>query len=355
MPKTIKQLIQAALEDNVFPGGVLLASKKGEVLVQEAFGRIDLTGKTPVRLDTFYDLASLTKPLATTLAIMHLIDTSGLDLGQTLGDLLPASAGTDKADITVEQLLAHQSGLPAYRPFWKELSGKTSLEKDADLKVRLLQEPLETPIGRNTEYSDLGFMFLRWVVEQISGVNMHQLVEKEIYAPLDINDLFFPLTHEPAPDRFAATEMCPWRNRMMQGVVHDENAYAVGGVDGHAGLFGTAAGVHDLLQGILSAYSDTLYEGVLPQGLVRTFLGYDTSGERALGFDRPTPPGSSSGRFFSMNSVGHLGFTGTSFWMDLEQAIIVILLTNRIHPSRKNEKIKAFRPQIHDVVMKFLM
>jgi CubicO group peptidase (beta-lactamase class C family) len=353
--RCLNKLIQTALEDKVFPGGVLLASKKGEVLVREVFGRTDVNAKTLVSPDTIYDLASLTKPLATTLAVMHLVDTSSLRLGQTLGDLLPACTGTDKAGITVEHLLAHQSGLPDYRPFWKELSGQTPLEKDAVLKERLIQEPLENPIGSSTLYSDLGFMFLRWVVEQVSGMEMHRLVEKEIYAPLGIKDLFFPVAQEPALNRFAATEMCPWRNRLIQGVVHDENAYALGGVDGHAGLFGTASGVHDLLQEMLSAYFGRSHKGVLPQGLMQSFLNYDTGGERALGFDRPTSPGSSSGRYFSKNSVGHLGFTGTSFWMDLEQAIIVILLTNRIHPTRENDKIRIFRPVIHDAVMQFLM
>ena len=120
------------MQDKVFPGGVLLASKKGEVLVREAFGRTDFNDKIRVSPDTIYDLASLTKPLATTLAVMHLVDTSSLRFDQTLGDLLPGCAGTDKAGITVEHLLAHQSGLPDYRPFWKELSGQTPLEKDAD-------------------------------------------------------------------------------------------------------------------------------------------------------------------------------------------------------------------------------
>ena len=355
MPKTIKQLIKSALEDKVFPGGVLLASKKGEVLVREAFGRTDVNAKTVVNLDTVYDLASLTKPLATTLAVMQLVDTSSLRLDQTLGDLLPASTGTGKAGISVEHLLAHRSGLPAYRPFWKELSGQTPHEKDADLKVRLIQEPLENPIGRSTLYSDLGFMFLRWVVEQISDAKISRVVEKEIYAPLGIKGLFFPAARETAADRFATTEMCDWRNTLVRGVVHDENAYAVGGVDGHAGLFGTAFAVHDLLGEILRAYSDRPYQGVLPQDLVKIFLNYGKGNERALGFDRPTQPGSCSGRYFSENSVGHLGFTGTSFWMDLEQAVIVVLLTNRIHPTRENDKIRIFRPLIHDAVMEYLV
>jgi len=355
MPKTIKQLIKSALEDTVFPGGVLLASKEGEVLVREAFGNTDFDHGISVNLDIFYDLASLTKPLATTLAILYLIDTSDLRLDQKLGDLLPACSGTDKSDITVTHLLAHCSGLPDYQPYWKELSGQTALERDTDLKSRLIQEPLEHPIGSTTKYSDLGFMFLRWVVEQVAGVKMERLVEKEIFRPLGIEDLFFPGARELAAARFAPTEMCTWRKKLIQGTVHDENAYAVGGVDGQAGLFGTAFAVHDLLWKILCAYKDRSYRGVLPQGLVQAFLNYGKGNARALGFDRPTQPGSSSGSHFSENSIGHLGFTGTSFWIDLEKNICVVLLTNRVHPSRDNEKIKEFRPRIHDAVMAFLM
>ncbi len=354
MTLQIRRLIQDALINQVFPGGVLIASKQGEVLVREVFGKTDFDNDVLVSADTIYDLASLTKPLATTLAIMHLMGPSNLQLGQTLGDLLPMCSGTDKAGVTVAHLLAHSSGLPDYRPYWKELSGKTVLERDADLKARLVREPLEHPIGSRTVYSDLGFMFLRWVVEQVSGMKMNRLVETKIYAPLGIKDMFFPEARGTAADRFAATEMCPWRKRLIRGVVHDENAYAIGGVDGHAGLFGTASVVHDLLIEILSAYSDRSYGGVLRQDLVQIFLNYDRGGGRTLGFDRPTQPGSSSGRHFSENSVGHLGFTGTSFWMDLEKKVIVVLLTNRIHPTRENDKIRIFRPLIHDAVMQFL-
>ena len=355
MTQPIKKLIKSALEDRVFPGGVLLASKRGEMIVQETFGKTGFDNKIVVNLDTIYDLASLTKPLAMTLAVMHLMAASSLRLDQTLGDLLPACSGTEKAGIAVEHLLAHCSGLPDYRPYWKELTGNTALERGADLKARLVHEPLEYPISSRTVYSDLGFMFLRWVVEQVSGMQMSLLVEKEIYGPLGIKDLFFPDAGGLTTDRFAPTEMCAWRKRLVQGVVHDENAYAVGGVDGHAGLFGTASAVHGLLWKILCAYRDTAYVGVLPQDLVQRFLNYDKGGERALGFDRPTQPGSSSGRYFSQNSVGHLGFTGTSFWMDLEQAVIVVLLTNRVHPTRENEKIKIFRPAIHDALMESIV
>ena len=355
MKDSIKKLIENALEDKAFPGGVLLASKQGKMLVLEAFGKTDFDRDISVGPDTIYDLASLTKPLATTLAVVHLMKTKALRLDQTLGDLLPACAGTDKAGITIEQLLAHSSGLPDYRPYWQKLAGTTASQREADLKKRLIHEPLEHPVGSRPVYSDLGFMFLRWVVEQVSGVKMNRLVEKEIYQPLGMEDLFFSNDEDLSADRVAPTEMCTWRRKLVQGVVHDENAYAVGGVDGHAGLFGTAPAVHDLLWKISGAYTDNAHKSVLPQKLVQTFLNFGQGGERALGFDRPTQPGSSSGRYFSENSVGHLGFTGTSFWMDFEKNLIVVLLTNRIHPTRENDKIKTFRPQIHDAVMQYLM
>lgn len=355
MARQIKQLIQEALTNRVFPGGVLLASRQGEVLVREAFGTMDFTLETPVSQDTVYDLASLTKPLATTLAVMHLVGTARLSLDQTLGDLLPACAGTEKAGITVAHLLAHRSGLPDYRPYWRALSGKTALARDADLKARLIREPLVNPVGHSTMYSDPGFMFLRWLVEEISGAGMNRVLEKEVYAPLGIADLLFPNDRELAAGSVAPTEMCAWRKRLIKGVVHDENAYAVGGVDGHAGLFGSVAGIHGLLWEISCAYAGRPNSGVLLPDLVKTFLNYGKADERALGFDRPTQPGSSSGKYFSENSVGHLGFTGTSFWMDLERAVIVILLTNRIHPTRENDKIRIFRPVIHDAVMESIL
>jgi len=351
----INNLIKSALREKNFPGGVLLASRQGDIIVQEAFGKTDDDSDISVSPDTIYDLASLTKPLATTLAVMHLMEKMGLRLEQTLGDILPACKGTGKAGITVEHLLAHQSGLPGYRPYWMALAGTTASERDADLKKQLVLEQLEHPIGSKTLYSDLGFMFLRWVVERVSGIKMSLLVEKKIYRPLGIEELFFPGAGGLVTDRFAPTEMCAWRKTLVQGVVHDENAFAVGGIDGHAGLFGTAPAVHDLLWNVLCAYAGQSNNRGLPQNHVQTFLNYGQGHERALGFDRPTQPGSSSGQHFSENSVGHLGFTGTSFWMNLEQGTIVVLLTNRIHPTRENEGIKDFRPKIHDAVMQYIL
>ncbi|MCG6910288.1 MAG: beta-lactamase family protein [Deltaproteobacteria bacterium] len=354
--ESITELINNALENKVFPGGVLIASKRGDIVVGEAFGRTDYGSGKSVRLDTVYDLASLTKPLATSLAVIHLIDRAELAPGRQVGELLPAFRETEKAAITVENLLAHRSGLPDYRPYFRELCGQTAVERDAELVEKLLAEPLVSPAGGNTVYSDPGFMLLRRMVEEAAGSKLDKLVEGEIYRAMGIGDLFFLRAESlRAGHEFAPTEICPWRKRLVCAEVHDENAFAVGGVDGHAGLFGTAAAVHTLLWDLACAYSGNASSKVLSGGGVRAFLNFNPGGERALGFDRPSREGSASGRYFSDNSVGHLGFTGTSFWMDLDRQIIIVLLTNRVHPTRENQKIKIFRPQIHDAVMETVL
>jgi CubicO group peptidase (beta-lactamase class C family) len=201
---------------------------------------------------------------------------------------------------------------------------------------------------------------LEWVAENLSGRRLDRFVSETIYQLVGIGPeaepgLFF-VHHDlkPCKARFAATELCPWRNILLEGMVHDENAYIVGGVAGHAGLFGTADDVHRLLSALLAAFHGDSFVELFPTTLIQTFFERRGDKSRPLGFDSPSWPDASCGKFFSERSVGHLGFTGTSFWMDLDQSIIVILLTNRVHPSRNNTRIKAFRPKLHDVVMETL-
>ena len=216
----------------------------------------------------------------------------------------------------------------------------------------LVDEPLVHPIGDRVLYSDLGFMILAWLIEYAGGLPLDRFVSEKIYQPLGVDNLFFAAgTDSQARDMFAATEMCSWRNRLLVGQVHDENAYVVGGVQGHAGLFGTAAAVHKLLSELLFSYHGDPGRSLFHTDLVRLFFERLPGAERTLGFDMPAAEKSSAGSLFSTDTVGHLGFTGTSFWMDLNRSIIVILLTNRVHPTRENEAIKTFRPQLHDEVM----
>ena len=175
---------------------------------------------------------------------------------------------------------------------------------------------------------------------------------EEIYAPLGVPSLFFidPIGPPPA-GTYAATEQCAWRGRLIEAQVHDENAHVLGGIAGHAGLFGTAAGVHRVLSELLSAYHHDMGGRLFDRRTVQQFFQRVPGTHKALGFDMPASVTPSCGRFFPPTSIGHLGFTGTSFWVHLEQSLDVILLTNRIHPTRANIAIRGFRPLIHDAVM----
>jgi CubicO group peptidase (beta-lactamase class C family) len=352
----IDHLMRQAISDSIFPGAVLLVSRKDSILFFESYGHANLFSGEKMTQDTIFDLASLTKPLATAVAVMRLIEFGNIHLEQQLGQILSEFVSTDKARIRLKHLLYHNAGLPDYRPYYTSLGIMPARERLAGLRKLLVAEPLIQPIGKTVLYSDVGFMILRWVVEQESGCRMDQFVSETIYNKIALEDLFFIALDSPQPKhKFAATEKCSWRHTVIEGQVHDENAYAVGGIEGHAGLFGSAAGVHMLLLKLLASYDSHGPGNLFNNDLVRFFFKRLPDTDKALGFDMPSMQNSSSGKFFSPQSVGHLGFTGTSFWMDLTRKIIIICLTNRVHPSRQNDTIKAFRPKLHDAVMKSLV
>ncbi len=351
----INHIMEKALEEGVFPGAVLLAARGEEILLHQAYGCAALIPrKWPLFVDTIFDLASLTKPLATTLAVMALIGQGRLGLDQTLKELGAPFLYPGKEPITIRRLLAHTSGFPAYQPYYRQLADRPLPERKPALREMVRREPLRSPPGAETLYSDLGFIYLDWLVEMAAGQDLHRWTGERCYQPLGLVNMGFrPLTGSAVlhPERYAATERCPWRKKILVGEVHDENAFAVGGVSGQAGLFGTAGEVFRLLRALKNAWNQPHLAGLFDGNLVRTFWQRQSveNGEgRALGFDMPSSSGSSSGRFFSSQTVGHLGFTGTSFWFDLERDFLVILLTNRVHPTRENERIKSFRPTLHD-------
>jgi CubicO group peptidase (beta-lactamase class C family) len=342
--------MERAVESSVFPGGVLLVSKKKDILIHQAFGVADLGTMEKVLPSTLFDLASLTKPLATTMALIDLAQANRLGLDQPLKDFFPDSVGSDKASITVEDLMRHSSGLCAHRPFYKAIFNLPELKRRGALRELILAEPLVYPPGTRELYSDLGFILLAWIVEHVANERLDHYLRKNIYLPLKIQGLNFkPKTSLPVSG-VAATEHCPWRGRVLRGEVHDENAWVAGGVEGHAGLFGTALDVWILLVEIMDALQGNP-TGVIEHEYIR-FLAVKKPGRtHVAGFDTPSLKKSSAGHFFSPFSLGHLGFTGTSFWLDPSQHAIVILLTNRVHPTRENEKIRQFRPFIHDLAM----
>ena len=348
--------MQRAVSEGVFPGAVLLVSKEDAIVCHNAYGFADLFSGRAMTTETIFDLASLTKPLATALAVMSLVQRGDVGTEQQLGDILPAFKKDKKSTTRVRHLLHHNSGLADYRPYYKEIEHLPTVKRKQALRNLLVNEPLIHPIGEKVVYSDLGFMILEWIVEQVSGERLDRFVSKRIYGPLGLDNLFFvDLSAKKPQGVFAATELCSWRKKLLDGQVHDENAYVVGGIQGHAGLFGTASDVHVLASELLSAYQGIRPNRLFQTELVRLFFKRMPNTGKALGFDTPSFKNSSAGSHFSANSVGHLGFTGTSFWMDLDRCITVIMLTNRVHPSRENEAIKQFRPMLHDEVMVSLL
>jgi CubicO group peptidase (beta-lactamase class C family) len=349
--------MRQALVDGVFPGAVLLAGVGDSVVVHAAYGVADRFAWRPVTLNTIFDLASLTKPLATTLALMRLVQQGRLSPEQRLSEVVPEFGVGEKSATTIAHLLAHTAGLPDHRPFYLELAERPAAERRALLRARLVQEPLLCAPGEQMLYSDLGFMILQWVVEAVSGRRLDRFVAEEVYAPLGVEEslFFIDLNRPPPAGCFAATEQCAWRGRLVVAEVHDENAHALGGVAGHAGLFGTAGGVLRVLSELLTAVHREQGGRLFDRRTAKRFFQRVPGTDRALGFDMPAPPNASCGRFFPQTGIGHLGFTGTSFWVDLERQISVILLTNRVHPSRANIAIRAFRPVLHDAVMQAIL
>jgi CubicO group peptidase (beta-lactamase class C family) len=346
----------AAISGGVFPGAVLLVGHNGRVRHLRAFGSADLFSGERVTCDTFFDLASLTKPLATALALMHLVRQGAVELDRPVAETVPGLMGGGHQAITPRHLLSHCSGLPPVRPYYFRLCHLPPADRIDAMKRWVRREPLLFQPGAKEDYSDLGFMVLQWQVEALSGMPLDRYVTRNIYRHLGGDVPFFiDLRSTPKKGgRFAATELCPWRGRLLKGQVHDDNAYAMGGIGGHAGLFSTAAAVFHLVQALLDVDAGGGRRTLFDKGCVQTFLERQPLGRFALGFDTPSSEGSSAGRFFTADSVGHLGYSGTSFWMDRQKAVIIVLLTNRVHPTRFNMGIKAFRPELHDAVMQAL-
>lgn len=360
----IESLLAAAVERLVFPSssaGICLyqAAKRKKCLIISAENRqVKRTHQTTKKL--YYDLASLTKPLATVLSIVALVGEGKISVNSRIAEYLPPSWPGDKQDITIRQLLNHCSGLPAHRPYFRALAAVPAETRKAELLRLLGSEPLVTPPGAAAVYSDLGYLLLGMIVEGLAGTGLDHYFAEKIAGPLGLaGGIFFnpPGALRQARDSYFPTENCPWRGRVLQGEVSDENCWVLGGVAGHAGLFGEIEAVLGLTTAILEIWQGKRKHPYLRREVLTSFLEAESSvagSTWALGFDRPTPGSSSSGRYLSPRSVGHLGFTGTSFWLDPDQGLVVVLLTNRVHPSRENILIREFRPLFHDRVVELL-
>ncbi len=346
-------LLREGVEREVFPGAVAALYRNDRYYILSVGWRATFPRYEPNEEDTFYDLASLTKPLATTLVVMKLVSEGRLSLEHTLARFFPKDWFKESfwQRATLRDLLSHSAGLPAWRPYYRNLLSLSPSERKIFLWREILTErPSEENLRRGT-YSDLGFFLLQAVIERVSERSLEEnfdRVYRELFPGCSPGLLFRPLSFGIPVERIAPTERCPFRRCVLRGEVHDENTWALGGVSGAAGLFGTAQAVRDLLVRMLRAYQGEEEPVFLNRDLVRTFWDYRSSRNgRALGFDQPSSQGSSAGPFFSRRSVGHLGFTGTSFWVDPERDLVAVLLSNRVHPFRNNEKLRAFRVRFY--------
>jgi CubicO group peptidase (beta-lactamase class C family) len=355
---------------------------RGGALVHASFhGEIPAPAPRPLREDDLFDVASLTKVMATATLAAQLAGAGSLALDAPVAEALPAFAAAGKGRVTVRQLLAHSAGLAAWRPWFARaeadpVAGVAFLAPDARppfatlrpafargralVSEAVLAEPLEVPPGTRALYSDAGFVALGLLLEARLGAPLARAAEERVFAPLRLRSTFFLDGLAPEEARahaagraFAPTEACDHRHEVNQGAVNDDNAWAMGGAAGHAGVFSTALEVAALGQAWLDAVHGRA--SLVPSGAAREFARRDaTAGTtRALGWDTRSAEGSSLGTRLGrgpLGAIGHLGFTGTSLWIDLDAGIVVALLTNRVHPTRENERIRAFRPRFHDAV-----
>jgi serine-type D-Ala-D-Ala carboxypeptidase len=368
----VERAFNDAVEQHVIPGATLVVRRGADVAFEGAFGfRSIEPDRTPAKIETVYDLSSLTKALATTVAVMILARDSKFRLDDRVTRFFPNFGVHGKTTITFRQLLAHCSGLAAWRPFYQriadiESSGRVNFMASRGAKEFAYEEiHREKPDAKprsKTIYSDLGFIVLGETIEKIAGMSLNRFCREKILRPLglratDYIDISLVRSRrlEPVADMFAPTGFCQSRKRLLVGEVDDENAFAMGGVAGHAGLFAPVREIDRLARELIACYAGR--SDFVPQKIIREFWTRDTTvpgSTWALGWDMPSPENSSSGHRFSPAAVGHLGFTGTSIWIEPDSEVAISMLTNRVHPRRDNEKIREFRPKIHDLIMEAL-
>ena len=351
----LESFMESAVEDSAWPGGVLLAAKGGNIFYHQGHGFHTYARNHPVRSSDIFDLASITKVIATTSAIMRLVDQNKINIDKPVVTYLPDFEGKkkkykkQKSTITVKDLLSHSSGLPAFKQYYQ-------MKKSRDLILESIYntEPVRM-IGDTLIYSDVGAIMLGELVEKVSGLSLNKFTDSLIFEPLGMTTTFFNPPKEKI-HRIIPTEVDPNGN-LIHGYVHDENAHSLGGVAGHAGLFSTAKDLAIFSQMMLNKgiYG---WKRIFRQNTVELFTtraNIIPESSRCLGWDSPSGA-SSGGVYLSDASFGHGGYTGTTLWIDPENEIIVILLTNAVHPNRKNKEPKYFdwRHRIHSAVYESL-
>ncbi|MFI5115981.1 MAG: serine hydrolase domain-containing protein [Terriglobales bacterium] len=346
-------LVRDAIEQRAFPAAALAVTHHGSLIALRGFGRFTYADDAPlVQPDTIFDLASLTKVVATTAVAMLLYERGQLPLDIPVGHFLPDFVAraprhqqATREAVTLRMLLAHSSGLPAYEKLFEVAGSREELVRAA-LTTRLVAEP-----GTHAEYSDVGFILLGEVLSRQAGLALDQFARQEIFIPLGMSHTRFNPPPEWKPQIPPTEDDRTFRRRSIQGEVNDENAFVMGGVAGHAGVFAPAIDIARFAECMLRGGAPVLKPETVQLFTRRVDSPADSS--RALGWDTPSPP-AASGTHFSAASFGHLGFTGTSLWIDPTRQLSVTLLTNRTWPNRMSQAIRQVRPLVHDAIVEAL-
>jgi len=342
----VDSIVNEGIQQKAFPGAALLINLNGVTIYKNGFGKFTYDSNSPVvKTSTIYDLASLTKVIAATTAAMICIDSNYFMLDDKVGKYIPEFGTNGKENITIRNLLLHNSGLPAWKKFYdKKLTREQIL-------LEIYSSGLEYETGIKSVYSDFGMIILAKVIEKVTNTTLDKFCEKKIFEPLGMNDTFFN-PPDSVKKRIPPTENDNyWRHRLIKGEVHDETASLLGGVSGHAGLFSS---VEDLEKFMIMILNKGVYQNqrIINSETIELFTKRQSQeNSRALGWDTKSEKGSSAGNLFGENSFGHTGFTGTSIWVDPDRNLFVVFLTNRVYPSRVNNKILLIRPLLHDAVI----
>lgn len=363
--RKVDDLIEFNIKNRNFPSAVLIVGNSKEIIYQKAYGRLTYDDSSNITtLNTIYDLASVTKVIATTSAIMKLFELGKISLETPVYEYIPEFNNNGKSDITVLNLLLHNSGLTAWTPFYQTMSTAD------EVRNAIYKCSKEYTTGTQTLYSDYNAVLLGDIVEKISGMKLDKFCKEYIFNRLGMSntDFLIPLSEN---YRIAPTEFDEyWRHELLIGYVHDETAALLEGISGNAGLFSTGPDLYKFMRMMLnkglfyderrmtkSNTYDTLFEASTVEFFTTKYSGLGYNNTRGLGWEtkpEPTKYRPQCGDKFSPQSFGHTGYTGTSVWCDTEKNLIVIFLTNRVYPKRGNEEIKIIRPKVHDEICKAL-
>jgi CubicO group peptidase (beta-lactamase class C family) len=347
----LDSIVRVAIAEGAAPGATLAVGRHGRLVHLKGYGTLGYApGSATADENSVYDLASLTKVIATTTSAMILEEAGKLDLDQPVRTYLPELDAPDKAGISVRMLLTHTGGFEAYAPLYRQVRGRADFVKEINAR------PLAYAPGTQTVYSDWDMVLLQGVIEKIAGMSLDHYADGHLFKPIGMTDTRFSpdTTDREYRRRIAYTTTDEIRGGPLQGTVHDANAWAMGGISGHAGLFSTARDVATFAQLMLDGGTYGNVRIVSPQTAARWTARQNAGTSRALGWDTPAPS-SSAGRYFSPRSFGHTGFTGTSLWIDPERQLFVVLLTNRVNTRGEGTRHVQLRRDVSDAVQRAVL